>query len=58
MDPANQTPLDYYLLPRIDLEKAKIQLAEANGLGFDGYRFDTLDHLYDSLKPVSVAEVG
>ena len=53
MDAANQAPLDYYLLPRIDIETVKVQLAEANGLGLDGYRFDTLESLYEHLAPVS-----
>jgi len=57
MDAGNQAPLDYYLLPRIDLHRANIQLAEANDLGVDGYRFDTLDDFYEFLKPVSVARV-
>ena len=50
MDPGNQAPLDYYLLPRIDLQRANIQLAEANDLGVDGYRFDTLDDFYRVFK--------
>jgi hypothetical protein len=59
MDATNQAPLDYYLLPRIDIETAKIiQLAEANGLGLDGYRFDTLEDFYESLEPVAVAEAA
>ncbi len=58
MDAANQAPLDYYLLPRIDIETAKIQLAEANGLGLDGYRFDTLETFYEYLEPVIVAEAA
>jgi DNA invertase Pin-like site-specific DNA recombinase len=58
MDATNQAPLDYYLLPRIDIETAKIQLGEVNGLGLDGYRFDTLETLYQSLEPVTVAEAA
>jgi DNA invertase Pin-like site-specific DNA recombinase len=58
MDAINQAPLDYYLLPRIDIETVNIQLAEANGLGLDGYRFDTLETFYESLEPVTVAEAA
>jgi DNA invertase Pin-like site-specific DNA recombinase len=43
MDQPNQTPLDYYLLPRIDMTKPRLRLAEANGVSLDAYRFDTLD---------------
>jgi DNA invertase Pin-like site-specific DNA recombinase len=58
MDAANQKPLDYYLLPSIDVASAKLKLGEENGLGLDGYRFDTLDVFYDFLEPVTVTEVA
>ncbi len=44
MDPSNQSPLDYYILPGIDLEKQRLRLAEDNGALLDTYRFDTLDY--------------
>ena len=43
MDPANQTPADYYLLPRIDLKPAVLRLGESNGVAVDTYRRDTLN---------------
>lgn len=46
MDSANEQPLDYYLLPRLDMRDAVLRLAEYNGLSFDAYRFSTLDPLY------------
>lgn len=46
MDEVNQLPMDYYLLPTIDMSLPKLRLAEQNGLYFDAYRFDTLDYLY------------
>ncbi len=46
MDTDNTAPLDYYLLPSLDMHASKIRLAECNGLSMDVYRFDTLDHLY------------
>lgn len=46
MDSNNEHPLDYYLLPRLDMRDAIFRLAEFNGLSFDAYRFDTLDAFY------------
>ena len=46
LDPENQGPLDYYLLPRLDFGQARIHLAEQNAIEFDSYRFETLDYLY------------
>lgn len=58
MDAANQAPLDYYVLPRIDIASAKLKLAEENGLGLDAYRFSSLDAFYDLLGPVWVTEAA
>ena len=46
LDPDNQEPLDYYLLPRLDFGLTRINLAEQNAIEFESYRFDTLDYLY------------
>lgn len=46
MDRGNVSPLDYYLLPRLDMTEPKLRLAENNGLSLDGYRFETLDFLF------------
>lgn len=46
MDRGNTTVLDYYLLPRADMPLAAFRLREDNGLGLDGFRYDTLDGLY------------
>jgi DNA invertase Pin-like site-specific DNA recombinase len=45
MDAANEKPLDYYLLPAIDLTWENLRLAEYNGVYLDCYRFDTLEPL-------------
>jgi hypothetical protein len=47
MDRANQSILDYYLLPRIDMTTPKLRLAEENGVPLDAYRFDSLDPLFE-----------
>jgi DNA invertase Pin-like site-specific DNA recombinase len=43
MDVANSEPMDYYLLPLIDLEIERLRLSEYNGAQLDTYRFDNLD---------------
>lgn len=46
MDADNAHPLDYYLLPRLDMRDAVLRLCEFNGLSLDAYRFDSLEVLY------------
>ena len=46
LDKANDAPLDYYLLPRLDFARPGIRLAERNAIEYESYRFDTLDYLY------------
>jgi DNA invertase Pin-like site-specific DNA recombinase len=42
MAPGNELPLDYYLLPRLDMGEAVLRLCEHNGLSLDAFRFDDL----------------
>ncbi|MHB8283882.1 MAG: recombinase family protein, partial [Caulobacteraceae bacterium] len=42
MEPGNENPRDYYLLPRLDMADAVLRLCEHNGLSLDAYRFDDL----------------
>jgi DNA invertase Pin-like site-specific DNA recombinase len=58
MDANNRAPLDFYLLPRIDIAQTKLRLAEENGLALDAYRFDSLDLLYELARPVRIAEAA
>jgi DNA invertase Pin-like site-specific DNA recombinase len=46
MDRGNVSPLDYYLLPRLDMTEPNLRLARNNGLSLDGYRFESLDFLF------------
>jgi len=55
MDYENTQPLDYYLLPALDLSGEKLSLVEDNGLLLDCYRFDDLDYLI-SRAPESGAQ--
>jgi DNA invertase Pin-like site-specific DNA recombinase len=46
LDETNESPLDYYLLPRLDFGQPKLKLADQNPIELESYRFDTLDYLY------------
>ncbi|QIL71018.1 hypothetical protein G7048_11995 [Diaphorobacter sp. HDW4B] len=46
LTPDNNAPLDYYLLPHIDLVAPRIRLLEHNPIELDNFRFDSLDYLY------------
>jgi len=46
MEPNNISPQDYYLLPSLDINNHKLNLAQENEIGLDIYRFDTLDVLF------------
>lgn len=58
MDRPNRGPLDYYLLPSLDMTLPRIRLAEHNGLSLDAYRFETLDRFFDLAVHVPVPEVA
>jgi hypothetical protein len=54
MDFANKNPLDYYLLPKIDIDMEKLRLAEENGAYLDTYRFDNLDFFFGMAEQVKI----
>lgn len=54
MDADNREPLDYYLLPALDIENPKIRLSENNGLALDAYRFDDLEPFFQLTERVPV----
>lgn len=58
MDRPNRRPLDYYILPGIEMTLPRIRIAEFNGLSLDAYRFDTLSPLFCMATHVSVMEVA
>ena len=43
---ANDAPMDYYLLPRLDFGQPRISLADRNAIEIESYRFDTLEYFY------------
>jgi DNA invertase Pin-like site-specific DNA recombinase len=58
MDVLNKQPLDYYLLPRIDMSLPRLRLGQDNGVSLDSYRFDTLDALYELTARIHLLEVA
>jgi hypothetical protein len=58
MDAENRKPLDYYLLPSIDLTFGRLTLREDNGVSLDTYRFPTLDFFFGMAQRVNVADVA
>lgn len=53
MDEENLHPIDFYILPPLDMREAVQRLAEHNGLSLDAFRFDSLDTLYALAARVS-----
>jgi DNA invertase Pin-like site-specific DNA recombinase len=58
MDADNLKPVDYYLLPSIDLTVEKLSLAEHNPLSLDAYRFGTLDFFFGMAQRVRLPEAA
>jgi DNA invertase Pin-like site-specific DNA recombinase len=58
MDRFNKAPLDYYLLPRIDMTGARLRLAEQNGISLDSYRFETLEPLFELAARAKLLEIA
>jgi DNA invertase Pin-like site-specific DNA recombinase len=42
MDPSNELPSDYYLIPRVGIDLDALRLWQHNGARIDTYRFDSL----------------
>lgn len=58
MDSENQNPLDYYLLPRIDMTFENLALNETNPLGLEAYRFATLDFFFGMAQRTRIPEAA
>lgn len=58
MDANNQQPLDYYLLPALDVENPRIRLHENNGIALDAYRFDELLPFFTMIERVRIPEAA
>ena len=58
MNAPNTDPLDYYLLPSIDLTPQRLRLAEDNCLSLDSYRFPSLDYFFGMAERTQVKEAA
>lgn len=58
MDVNNREPLDYYLLPSLDIENPKIRLRENNGLALDAYRFNDLEPFFMMTERIRIREAA
>lgn len=58
MDAENQYPLDYYLLPGLDMTFEKLMLAENNAFSLDTYRFSTLDFFIGMAERLRISEAA
>ena len=58
LDPSNQSPFDYYLLPRLDFIQPRISLADQNPIEFESYRFGTLDYLYGMAERIRIRRIA
>jgi DNA invertase Pin-like site-specific DNA recombinase len=54
MNESNDSPLDYYLLPLIDIRTDKLLLAEDNHACLDTYRFDNLNFFFGMVEQVKI----
>ena len=52
MDSSNQAPLDYYVLPSLDIRDPRLRIKEDNGIFLDGYRYDSLDYFFGMAQTV------
>jgi DNA invertase Pin-like site-specific DNA recombinase len=58
MDEMNEKPLDYYILPALDVEDPQLRLADNNGLALDCYRFDDLEDFFSLTQRVNIQETA
>jgi len=58
LDAGNDQPIDYYLLPRMDIALGKLTLAEDNGVGLDTYRFSNLEFFCGMAKRLRLPEAA
>jgi DNA invertase Pin-like site-specific DNA recombinase len=52
MDAPNQAPLDYYVLPSLDVRGDRLRIQEDNGVFLDGYRYESLDYFFGMAQVV------
>jgi DNA invertase Pin-like site-specific DNA recombinase len=58
MQPDNELPLDYYILPSIDMRLARLRLRAENAITMDVYRFEDLTYFYGLVRRRRLLEVA
>lgn len=58
MDANNEKPVDYYILPTIDITQDKIKVKENNDFTLDLYRFDSLEAFFLLAEREYISEVA
>jgi DNA invertase Pin-like site-specific DNA recombinase len=58
MDAENQVPLDFYLLPSLDIVFENLMLAEDNEFNLDTYRFSSLDFFFGMAERARIPETA
>jgi DNA invertase Pin-like site-specific DNA recombinase len=58
MDATNATPLDYYILPSLDMRAARLRVASENFFGIDAYRCESLDYFFGMAELVPFEAVA
>ncbi|EEW0594385.1 TPA: recombinase family protein, partial [Escherichia coli] len=51
------SPLDFYIIPKIENEYNKMCMTETNNIRLDLYRFDNLDKLLQIITRMKVREL-
>ena len=54
MNSANSQPLDYYVLPALDVHCDRLRVGSENFLGIDAYRFESLDFFFGMAEQVTI----
>lgn len=57
MESQNISPLDFYIIPKIENEYSKMWMTETNNIRLDLYRFDNLDKLLQIITRMKVREL-
>ncbi|EEZ3152088.1 recombinase family protein [Escherichia coli] len=57
MDSQNISPLDFYIIPKIENEYSKMWMTETNNIRLDLYRFDNMDKLLQIITRMKVREL-
>jgi DNA invertase Pin-like site-specific DNA recombinase len=58
MDSENQSPLDYYLLPSLDMTFEWLTIAEDNPVNIETFRFDNLNFFFGMARRMRIPEAA